>query len=98
MLLYTTVQKFRVCKFFKFKEINTFIQQVCVKWTVQEIEKSDCKDIYHVTADFSFYAFELYIHQRIIKNTTIYSKDIKHHNKVSNVDNKRCFFSTKAAY
>ncbi len=46
--LYTIIQKFVVSKIF-FKDINTFIQQGCIK-----LIKSDSKDIYNVTKDFYF--------------------------------------------
>ena len=47
------------------KEINTFIQQGCIKSI-----KSDSKDIYNVTKDYisnKCCSFELSIHQRILK-------------------------------
>ncbi len=43
-------------------------------------DKSNSKDIYNVTTDFRFYAFQLYIHQRIIKQIMVYTKDIKQYN------------------
>ncbi|XDV46539.1 hypothetical protein PO909_014421, partial [Leuciscus waleckii] len=52
-----------VCLFFK--EMNTFIQQGCIK-----LIKSDSKDIYNVTKDSisnKCCSFELSIHQRIMK-------------------------------
>ncbi len=48
------------------REINTFIQQGCIK-----LIKNDSKEIYNVTKYFYFkncYSFELHIHQRIQKN------------------------------
>ncbi len=52
-------------------EINTFINQGCIK-----LIKSESKDIYYVTKDFCFKyccSLELYIHQRILKKNNNHS-------------------------
>ena len=56
------------------KEINTFIQQGCIKSI-----KSDSKDIYNVTKDYisnKCCSFELSIHQRILKKKILYTNNL----------------------
>ncbi len=62
LLAYTIVQRFWVSYIFFFKEINSFIQQGCIK-----LIKCDSKDICSLTKDFyTAVYFNFYIHQTIL--------------------------------
>ncbi len=65
LLIYNTIQKFGVSILIFLREINTFIQQGCIK-----LIKSDSKDIYVIKYIKKLCYFELSIHHQ---NKTFYS-------------------------